>query len=352
MALKRSSLSFACTAVRDFLSSRLEGVPEDIVVQIGSPADVSTENNQNVINLFFYRFEPGGFGPGTHPQEPMRMRVYCLVSVFGTAFDNVGAGENELRMLGEVIRLFHENPILGEEEFLLEGESEGEMFRLQVVYYPLAEDQFGQFWSSNNESGIRPSISYEFSLLPIVPETRRVPAPKVGSLGTEVRADPRRRHSPPTVTPMGPLVSRSTVDIGNPDWLPKICWVEDEGCLLTLSITRALAGTFQPRVWVAGDPGSTVELVWETWRPDEGWKETPAGAVLAVQPFTTFIDPEKIPAPVVNRFPATPVLPGVFAGVDSSQVLLYARRTIPGIAGASARTLRSNPLLISIFNAP
>lgn len=319
-------------------------------MQIGSPADVDAEASVNVINLFFYRFEPGGFGPAIHPHDSMRMRVYCLVSVFGAAFDNVGAGENELRMLGEVMRLFHENPILGEEEFVHEGDAEGEVFRLQAVYCPLAEEHFGQFWSSSNESGIRPSICYEFSLVPIVPEVRRVPAPKVGALGTEVRVDFRRRHSPPAVTAVGPVVGRVSLDIGNPDWVPQISWIEGGECHWTLSMTRTAAASYQPRVWVAGDPAAMVELVWETWLPDQGWRESTVAA-LEVQPFTTAMDPEDIPAFVANRFPAEPTIPAIFAGVEASQVLLYARRKVLGKAGEPDRVLRSNPLLISIHNA-
>src|SRR4051812_4933011 len=349
MPLKVSSLSFACVTIRDFLNDNVEGVPENISVEIGAPSEVDTAANKNLINLFFYRFDPTSFGPLSRPGEPFRIRAYCLITVFGSSLDNISAGENELRMLGEVMRLFHENPILGETEFVLNGETEGERFRLQAIYFQMQEEQLSQFWNANSERGIRPSVAYEFSLVPIVPEHRRIEPPIVGALGAESRANMRLRRAAPTVVPSGPTVELTNVDIEDSLWQPRICWVVANTCQLTLAITSAEAATFAPHVWVAGDPAQEVELVWETWRPDTGWADSEDAPVLA-NAFSTAIDPDNIPSPLPGAFPAQPPLPAIFAGVTASQAVLYARRTVIVTPGAPAQTIRSNPLLISIFS--
>jgi hypothetical protein len=350
MALKVSSLSFGCVAIRDFLRTNIEGAPTTISVEIGAPSEVDTSNGANVINLFFYRFDPSGFGPLSRPNEPFRIRAYCLITAFGASLDNISAGENELRMLGEVMRLFHENPILGETEFLLTGETEGERYRLQAVYFQMPEEQLSQFWNANSETGIRPSVAYEFSLLPIVPEQRRIEPPLVAALGAESRADMRLRRTAPTVIPTGPPVGVAQVDVSDPSWQPRVCWISGNTCQLTLAITSVAAATFAPQVWVAGDPAVDVELVWETWRPDTGWTEADAAPVV-VRPFSTGIDPDNLPAAVPGTFPAQPPLPAIFAGVSASQVVLYARRSVSLPPGAPPQVVRSNPLLISIFSA-
>jgi hypothetical protein len=63
------------------------------------------------------------------------MRLYCLISAFGAPLDNVSAGENELRVLGEVMRLFHESPVLDTSEILVGDQQagEGENFRFRRV---------------------------------------------------------------------------------------------------------------------------------------------------------------------------------------------------------------------------
>jgi hypothetical protein len=247
------------------------------------------------------------------------------------------------------MRLFHENPILDETELSLEGEATGERFRLQAVYFQMAEEQLSQFWNANGETGIRPSLAYEFSLLPIVPEQRRIEPPLVGALGAESRAGMRLRRAAPTVTPSGPPVEAVTVDTGDPFWQPRVCWIFENTCHLTLAITSAAAATFLPQLWIAGDTAVDVELVWETWRPDTGWTEV-AGSVV-VRAFSVEIDPDNIPGADAGTFPAQVPLPAVFAGVSAGQAVLHARRSVSSPPGAPPQIVRSNPLLVSIFSA-
>jgi len=352
MPLKPSSLSFASETIRSFLAANLEGVPADIDVVVGSPGGDQIPGDKNAVNLFFYRFEPSGFGPIARPDEPWRIRVHCLVSAFGTLFENVASGENELRMLGEVMRLFHENPILSSAEFIPPGDAPGEVFRIETVFHPMGEETLGQFWSAHTSAegrSLAPSVAYEFSLVPIVPETRRIDPPVVGALGAESRAGMARRFDPPTVPPTGPVLARVEVDIEDPSWAPQLCWLVGGTCQLTQSLDHATASSpgFTVDLWIAGDTADTVELVWEHWRGDSGWTRTNA-PVGNVTPATAYLDPDAIPPSVPGSFPHALALPAVFGDVATAQLLLYARRTV-SFPGSGSQTVRSNPLLLSIF---
>ncbi|MFC7335839.1 DUF4255 domain-containing protein [Haloferula chungangensis] len=342
MPLKPTSLSHACASIRSFLSANMEDVPADISLQIGSPGEV-TPANGNQLNLFFYRFEPTAYGPMSRPGDPLRIRLYCLFSAFGVPIDNVSGGENEMRMLGEVMRLFHESPILALSEFIPPGASHGDPFRAEAIFHSLSEDQVSQFWNVSGDQGIRPSIAYEFSLIPIVPETRRVEPPRVGAIGAESLAKMGARHAPVTTQASPPAVRASRVDIRNPLWEPQIAWVAGGALALSQILTKTEAAGPPPQLWIAGDPAGTVELVWESWRPDTGWQEL-AIANPAAAPHSEEIDPENLP-PATASFPQQVALPAIFADVPSSQVMLYARRTV------NNHQLRSNPLLISITDS-
>ena len=56
--------------------------------------------------------EPTGFTFGLDPGESWLLRLHCLITPFGAAESPVSSGENDLRLLGEVLRVFHEKPVL------------------------------------------------------------------------------------------------------------------------------------------------------------------------------------------------------------------------------------------------
>ena len=137
MPLLTSSLAKICNTVREYVETLgQESGPSDdwdVTVTIGAPgANLAASNSSNTLNLFFYRFEPGGFGPEPAPDEPWLLRLHCLVTAFGVLENQVSAGENDLRLLGEVIRVFHEKPVLDAVQV------NGQNVRAQVVFQPLA----------------------------------------------------------------------------------------------------------------------------------------------------------------------------------------------------------------------
>jgi hypothetical protein len=337
MALAPTPLSQVCRGLRSFIDGRINA-PErsKVTVVIGTPADASqvgAGDSDHKLNLFFFRFEPSGLYPDGLPGETDWLRGFLLVTPFAVEEGTVGAGENDLRILGEVLRTFHEQPVLtlgiGDEDY-----------QLQVILQPLALDQLNQLWSTQGETVYRPSALFEVSLVPVVPQTRAIPAPRVGALSLEVQDD---LVMPATsIGAGGPEVPRMVPDIRREDWAPAIAFVVDERCVYSLSLALGSAelADFAPMVWLAGKGGARVELRWETWDAVDGWQpmEPAQGATIV----TTAIDPDATAtAPTLNT--ALPF------DDRAGQMLLYAVREYRRAGDGTLLSVRSNPLLVSLY---
>jgi hypothetical protein len=296
--------------------------------------------------LFFYRIEPGGFDADAHPNDPWRVRMFCLITAFGILEDGVTAGENELRLLGEVLRIFHETPVLGAVTV------NGQQVRLQVVFSPATDEQINQVWSTQGDTTYRPSVIYEMALAPIMPSTLRVEPAVVGAIGSQALTGRSGRFAAFSGTALAPRVPFQAVDIDDLRWAPAMCWLYLGECAHTLSfdVDSAEFGAFTPRIWLAGDPTQSVDLIWEIW-DSSGWR--PVGVPLAAAPFSTIIDPANIPAAVPGTFPLDLTLPvNIPAGENAAQGLLHATRSVTLVSGQPPVAVRSNPLLISLYRTP
>lgn len=340
MALPRSSLSQVCRAIADFVSLGLDAGANSIQVMIGPPASAApgTTDTTHRVNLFFYRIEPSGFFPGDTPGDPWWVRLHCLVTGFGIEEEQISAGENDLRLLGEVMRLFHEQPVLS--AFTVGDET----FRLQLVFLPLGADDINHIWSSQGDVSYRPSIAYEMTLVPVLPRERRIEPPLVGRIGSEVRADHAARTASFGGTLSAPPVQRAQVNSANPGWEPVISFVADGVCAHSLVFGRGsaeLAG-FQPRVWVAGEPGSPVTLVWQRWTSAVGWQEV--AEPLQTTATSLVLDPEQVAAAQTVAL----ALPQALRDAGGQGVLCAQRTWVRAADGVSV-TVRSNPLLVTVF---
>lgn len=172
MALPGSTLSEACLQIRDFFGREVPAGDSLISITIGNPAAaIPHDSDQNHrLNLFFYRFEPNYYMPAADPGETWRLRLYCLVTAFGIdelaadGVNQVSAGENEMRLLGHVLRAAHSQPVLDPFEVA------GERVRLQMVFQPLGVDEINQIWLTQGEVAYHPSVCYQFSLVPVPPK--------------------------------------------------------------------------------------------------------------------------------------------------------------------------------------
>lgn len=346
MPIPSSSLSIICDHVRDFVSSGIGAPANGIDVTIGAPAGLQL-GTDHVLNLFFYRFEPSGFEAGAQPDLPWRIRMFCMATPFGIdeadGGTTVQAGENDMRMLGDVMRVFHENPVLPPID------AGGIAVRTRIVFMSTTDEQINQIWSTQGDTHYRPSAVYEMSLTPIVPRDLAPEPAIVGAIGAEVRAD-GDRHAGFTGAVSGPPVEAVSIDTGDPGWEPALAFVYASALHRTLAFDVASAefAAFTPQLWLAGDPGTPVDLVWEAWRTT-GWEAS--GPPQAATPFGPVLDPHNIPFGAPG-FPLATALPEALAGTETSlQLLLHARRSFTRYPGGPTETVRSAPLLVTLYRS-
>jgi hypothetical protein len=326
--LAPSSLSRACRSVAEFVDAGIGAAAAGIKVTVGTP-DAAAKDGADTghrLNLFFYRLEPAAIGPAPDPGEPWRVRLDCLITAFSTDEDTIGAGEHDLRVLGEVVRLFHERPVL--DPVTLNGET----LRLHAVFRPLTVDELNHLWSAQGEAVQRPSVAYELAVAPILPRRRTIVAPRVAALG--LAAVPVGAPAPRPV-PLAPAV-RPTRAADADDWVPEACFVADG--VAAYALTREVPpADDEVAVWVAGEPGAEVLLRWETWSVAAGWQPGPEHPAQAT---TAGIDPDAAATAPVTTVP----LP--FAD-RAGQAALHAERTWTRPDGAEV-VLRGNPLLVTL----
>lgn len=338
MALPQSSLSRVCRAITDFVGTGLNASSHSIRVMLGLPGDAvpSSSGVEHHINLFFYRIEPSGFYGAVLPDEPWLLRLHCLITAFGVTEGTVSAGENDLRLLGEVVRLFHENPVLPSVDV------DGEQVQAQVLFQPIGLDDINHLWGTQGDISYRPSVAYEMSLVPVVPHQRNLGSPLVGSVGSQVRGDMAARHAAFSGTMQAAAVPRKLIATQLESWAPAICLVADGECALSLSFALGSGEltAFTPAVWIAGEAGSPVSLVWEAWDNSSGWHAV--GSATS----TTASGPELDPAQVGG---ATPVSVPMPLKDIAGQLVLYAERDYSRAADGVTLSVRSNPLLINLY---
>lgn len=340
MALATSPLSLVCKAWRAHLDSALNGPDRSKVnVVLGTPAGAASAagdgSPHHQVNLFFYRFEPAGLFPDTLPGDTAWVRGFCLVTPFAVGEDSVGEGENDLRLLGEVLRLAHEQPVL-------QVPVDDTVVQLQVMLQPLGLDALNQLWSTQGDAVYRPSALFEVSLLPVIPAQPTLAGPWAGALGLGVQAPLTAETAVPSAR--GPAVPAMVPDLRQSDWAPALAWVQDGQCALSLGFvvgSPALAA-FTPQLWLAGQPGMPVTLHWQHWSRTQGWVDHPA--VTEARIASPGIWPEQAAGAPLLALP----LPDTS---QPGQWALHAERAWVRPADGAPLTLRSNPLLISLSAA-
>ena len=338
MALVPSPLSQVCKGIRAYLDSEINASDRSkVTVVLSTPADTASAgagDSDHRLNLFFHRFEPAGLFPDTLPGETGWLRTFCLITPFAAEEDSVGPGENDLRLIGEVSRIFHERPV-----FILNVD--GANYHLQAVFLPLGLDQLNQLWSTQGDTIYRPSLLYEISLMPVVPVEPALSPPLAAGLGLQVQATLDRKTV--SAASQGPQVTAMRPATGNEDWAPALAFVQNNGCALSLlfAVGSPELTTFTPQVWVAGQPGATVDLRWESWEASSGWQQvTPATSVVITD---SGIDPEAAAG-------ATTVSLALPFNDRPGQLLLAAERTHTRSSDGAVLRARSNPLLVTLYN--
>ena len=342
-----SSLSVAANELRTLLKNEITGLEID-QIKIGHPKytfeNMGDAADKNFLNLFFYNVSYDGFPADVLSENPFYVRLYCLITAVGGKETSPSPGENDLRLIGEVMRILHEQPFIR----VKDGDNQ-EVAQLQVVPHELNLDNLNHIWSTQGDTACRLSVAYEMALAPIPLAESVERSPRAAEIGTDVRGDMNLEDKPLppggfNIETSAPLVPKVTVDIQKPEWSPHICFADPvkSNLAYTLLIKKSalpLVGFKKLNVLVAGKPSESVHLVWDIWRPaKKGWERSGSPQHLTIQ--TAVIDPEDVDLAltVVSDLPIN----------TAGQAALYAEREVERPDGGMI-TLRSNPLLITIY---
>lgn len=290
--LPTSSLSNAAYSLRKLFLQSIDELADITQIRIGHPADnikALEDTDENCLNLFFYDVNYDGYPADGGTENPFYVRLQCLITAVGAVSKepeppgsnterDVSKGENELRLVGEVMRILHEKPLLSI------GDSKGkEVAVLQVVPHPMNLDNLNHIWSTQSDISYRLSLAYEMALAPVPQAVPAETSPLVGDSRMVVWGDITREDGTERdgIISLQPRVDYLAVDTGAKDWMPHICALE------TLDdAARKLHYVFRPEgdltvpldILIAGKPGGRVKLLWNVWRKKTddsvvAWKE-------------------------------------------------------------------------------
>lgn len=342
-----SAISDTANKLRNLLLGQIEDLDGGDQIRIGHPNNTFSEMpaEKNHLNLFFYNVGYDGYPADGLSEDPFYVRLYCLITAVGGKTVSPSTGENDLRLIGEVMRILHENPIISIDDL-----NNSEIAQLQIVPHPLNLDNLNHIWSTQGDTAYRLSVAYEMALAPI-PLTRKVERSlRVGEIGAKAQGNTSRGLLPDDGLDMAvsaPFVPKVTVDYSGQDWSPHISFVDEinRNLAYTLSIPESQlpsSGNLQLKALVAGKPSQQVALVWEFWNTVDGWKRSSTSQNETIE--TDTVD--------ANQF-FNPLDPSLITEINlpiqgKGQASLYAERTWERADGSTA-ILRSNPLLVTVY---
>ncbi len=369
-----SAMSDAANKIRNLLAAQIDYLNVG-QIKIGHPKDTIglLPAEMNFLNLFFYNVQYDGYPSDSSSEDPFYARLYCLITAVGIATDTqvnstivtLSAGEMDLRLIGEVIRVLHEHPVIS-----VNSGDNVEIAQLQVVPHTLNLDNLNHIWSTQGDTGYRLSVAYEMSLAPIPLAKAVQPSPMVGDpqfvvWGAMTRPVDKEKEG---LISLKPGVEFFEIDTDREDWMPHISFVEQiDASNKELQYVFKVEGelTNDLDILIAGKENAKLKLVWNVWRRKTdhsviAWKEDIADSVEpkekeikndsgSLEPFfPNRIDPDNIDARRVVKAK----LPDDVKHADNKtwQAVLYAiyewEHEEPLDSGNIVKTpIKSNPLL-------
>jgi hypothetical protein len=363
-----SAFSVAANSVRQLLVGAIEDLEAGNVF-ISHPKEANPNPSVQALNLFFYRIDWDGYPADGMAEDPVYVRLECLITALGSAETvpgndggTVSAGESDLRLIGEVMRVLHQSPVVS----VTGGD---QPMQLQAVFQPLTLDQLNHLWSTQPDTSYRLSVAYQFALMPVPLATALHRSPRVAGVGVDALAIGAPGAIAGSGLPAGggtPEVQRTLVDTAREDWVPHISFRAADGALRYVLRLPDIPAARQLQVLVAGAPGEPVQLVWEPWEWDYdanqgGWGVEAADGLSPEVTLPTGEDADNPFDPAL----IDPIEPEIRLAQDVQlpfstdpgeqvrrQAMLYAtrqwERSRPQ-ADPQIVTLRSNPLLVSLY---
>jgi len=321
-------------------------------VTLGNPESAKSDSSgdKQKVNMFFYHFSPFEFSADVLPGETAMWRAYCLITPFAIDEGLKTAGELDLRLLGEVMRVFHENPV----NIWTLKDSQGNDFsvHVQAVFKHTGIEELNQIWSTQgNEVAYRPSVAYEFALAPVIPRVPAEQAKRVAATG--FRVDSSMEHAGDVMAGEDyssivrtPEVAVVRVSGQKDDWVPTACLIHDGAYAQSLIFSDVdpfikTSGS-QLGARVAGKVGESVSLRWEVWDSQAGWLEPVDASVATLLIGHDSIDPDE--AAVSDVSIDLPIS-------EAGQAVLYVEHSYTRGSDGVELSVRSNPMMLTIYKA-
>lgn len=186
--LPKTALSRAAEIIRDELDKEFVAVTPRLNVLIGTPNAASARargagSAEHQLNLFFYRMSQSGFHAATGPGDELLLRLHCLITPFAAKVDD--ELNPDLEILGAVVRYFHSQRLLATRV----NDDVERGYRIESTLLHPNMEEMNHIWTTqgSDNTDYRLSAVYEFSLVPISPKERRIPAPLVSSAVLDVQ---------------------------------------------------------------------------------------------------------------------------------------------------------------------
>jgi len=156
------------TTLRNLLRDRMENAV-DITI---APPDVTIAAlNGERANLYLYQISesgnlknqeiPGEGHPGSYGHPPLSLNLSYLITAHGASPDGADADLQAQQILGDVMRVFHEYPILTEDlhendnpgdPLILDDSLVGEFERIKITLQPSTLDELSKIWTAMPET--------------------------------------------------------------------------------------------------------------------------------------------------------------------------------------------------------
>jgi len=278
--LEIGSLSEAAYGLRQLLVARIADLEDISQVRIGHPQaslPLLDKEPGGCLNLFFYHVSYDGYPADGGADNPFYIRLYCLITAIGhelkkdetgnTSGRDISKGENELRLVGEVMTVLHENPVLN----LMDSDNQV-IASLEIVPHSVSLDDLNHIWATQgSETPYRLSLAYEMSLAPVPLSTPVQSAPLVGdpqllSWGALARKPGAEKDG---LLRLSPEVAYLEIDTSMPDWMPHLALVNNPGTThasLHYVFKVETASSVPLDLLVAGAEGEHLKLYWNVWR--------------------------------------------------------------------------------------
>ena len=185
-----AAIAGVSSTLRTLLRDRMEN-PVDITI---APPDVTilSMNGQRA-NLYLFKVTknahlsnqeiPGEGHPAAYGSPPLALDLGYLVTAHGASANGEDADLQAQQTLGDVMRVFHEFPIVTEDLHendnladppVLDASLIGEFERVKITLEPSGIDELSKIWTAMPETAFRRAVTYSVSVVQIESQRRRI----------------------------------------------------------------------------------------------------------------------------------------------------------------------------------